>query len=48
MRPAQIALAAALCSGCSAQISDARDPTVGSVTEPDAGTGTAAPAKGSP
>lgn len=33
------ALAVALC-GCSAQISDARGPNVGSVVEPDAGTGT--------
>jgi hypothetical protein len=33
------ALAVALC-GCSAQISDARDPTVGNVGEPDAGIGT--------
>lgn len=38
MRPAQIALAAALCSGCSAQISDGRDPTLGGITTPDAGT----------
>jgi hypothetical protein len=36
MRPAQIALAAALCSGCSAQISDGRDPTLGGITTPDA------------
>lgn len=40
MRPAQIALAAALCSGCSAQISDGRDPSLGGITTPDAGTGT--------
>ena len=38
MRPAQIALAAALCSGCSAQISDGRDPSLGGITTPDAGT----------
>lgn len=37
MRPAQIALAAALCSGCSAQISDGRDPSLGGITTPDAG-----------
>jgi hypothetical protein len=37
MRPAQIALAAALCGGCSAQISDGRDPSLGSITTPDAG-----------
>jgi hypothetical protein len=44
MRPAQIALAAALCSGCSAQISDGRDPSLGGITTPDAGaiTGTGA------
>src|SRR4051812_3840399 len=36
MKPAQIALAAALCSGCSAQISDG----LGGITTPDAGTGT--------
>jgi len=40
MRPAQIALAAALCGGCSAQISDGRDPSLGGITTPDAGTGT--------
>ena len=38
MRPARIALAAALCSGCSAQISDGRDPSLGGITTPDAGT----------
>lgn len=38
MRPAQIALAAAVCSGCSAQISDGRDPSLGGITTPDAGT----------
>lgn len=38
MRPAQIALAAALCSGCSARISDGRDPSLGGITTPDAGT----------
>jgi hypothetical protein len=37
MRLASTALVAALCGGCSAQISDARDPTVGSVDPlPDA------------
>jgi hypothetical protein len=40
MRPAQIALAAALCCGCSAQISDGRDPSLGGITTPDAATGT--------
>ena len=40
MKPAQIALAAALCSGCSAQISDGRDPSLGGITTPDAGPGT--------
>lgn len=39
MRPAQIALAAVLCSGCSAQISDGRDPSLGGITTPDAGIG---------
>jgi hypothetical protein len=39
MRPAQIALAAALCSACSAQISDGGDPSLGGITMPDAGTG---------
>jgi hypothetical protein len=41
MRSAPIALAAALCSGCSAQISDGRDPSLGGITAPDAGSGTA-------
>src|SRR5215471_1744582 len=36
MRPAQIALAAALCSGCNAQISDGGDPSLGGITTPDA------------
>ncbi|HEX3474146.1 MAG TPA: hypothetical protein VHT91_03845 [Kofleriaceae bacterium] len=40
MRPAQIALAAAVCSGCSAQISDGRDPSLGGIPTPDAATGT--------
>jgi hypothetical protein len=38
MRLVQIALAAALCSGCRAQISDGRDPSLGGIA-PDAGTG---------
>lgn len=42
MRPAQIALAAALCGGCSAQISDGRDPSLGGITAPDAGASTGA------
>jgi len=37
MRPAQIALAAALYGGCNAQISDGRDPSLGGITTPDAG-----------
>jgi hypothetical protein len=39
MRPARIALAAALCCSCGAQLSDGRDPSLGGVTTPDAGTG---------
>ncbi|HEX8111950.1 MAG TPA: hypothetical protein VF516_29665 [Kofleriaceae bacterium] len=39
MKLAQIALAVALCSGCSAQISDGRDPSLGGITTPDAGAG---------
>jgi len=37
MRLARIALVAALCGGCSAQISDGRDPTLGGSPVPDAG-----------
>ncbi len=39
MRLTQIALAVALCSGCSAQISDGRDPSLGGITTPDGGIG---------
>jgi hypothetical protein len=37
MTPGRIALAVALCGGCSAQISDGRDPSLGGLTSPDAG-----------
>lgn len=40
MRPARIALAVALCGGCSAQISDGRDPSLVGISTPDAGGGT--------
>jgi hypothetical protein len=40
MRPAQIALAAALCGGCNAQISDGGAPSTGGITAPDADPGT--------
>lgn len=40
MKPGRVALAVALCSGCSAQISDGRDPSIGGIASPDAGGGT--------
>lgn len=48
MRPVQIALAAALCGGCSAQISDGGDPSLGGLAAPDGGADPAPTGSGGP